>query len=227
MVVPTRTVSVAAVNDYELIVVGLSRLLSQFPDQLEVRERIVLGRTPLRNPVDVALYDTYGRVGIDDALRELVEHELIGAVAMFTLDLNERIVADARRAGAAGYISKALPARAIADAIVAVAHGETVMAGTPSPSPALDALDWPGKTDGLSERESQVLVLAAQGLTNREIAAALYLSPETIKGYLSQVFSKLGFRNRVQASSYVHRSSEFTRLEPDGGQMTAARAHMR
>jgi DNA-binding CsgD family transcriptional regulator len=189
-----RIVSVAAVNDYELIVAGLARLLAMFPDQLEVRERIVLDESPIDVPVDVALYDTYGRVEIDDALHELVAHEQIGAVAVFTLDLNEKLVADA---------------------LVRVANGEVVLAGPPSPLPAIDLLDWPGKADGLSERESQVVVLAAEGLTNREIARALYLSTETVKSYLSQVFTKLGFRNRVEASAYVHQADAFERVQAD------------
>lgn len=210
-----RIVSVAAVNDYELIVAGLARLLAMFPDQLEVRERIVLDESPIDVPVDVALYDTYGRVEIDDALHELVAHEQIGAVAVFTLDLNEKLVADAQRAGARGFISKALSGQAVADALVRVANGEVVLAGPPSPLPAIDLLDWPGKADGLSERESQVVVLAAEGLTNREIARALYLSTETVKSYLSQVFTKLGFRNRVEASAYVHQADAFERVQAD------------
>jgi DNA-binding NarL/FixJ family response regulator len=73
---------------------------------------------------------------------------------------------------------------------------------------------WPGKGDGLTERESQVLVLVAEGLSNREIAAALYLGVETIKGYMHQVFSKLALRNRVEATNYVHHSGAFVRHNP-------------
>jgi len=63
---------------------------------------------------------------------------------------------------------------------------------------------WPGRSAGLSKRESDVLALLAQGLTNREIAKAVFLSPETVKGYVAQIYSKLGVRNRVEASRFVH-----------------------
>ena len=79
----------------------------------------------------------------------------------------------------------------------------------------LDELDWPGKDEGLSERESQVLALVAEGLTNAEIGARLYLGAETVKTYLRQACSKLGFRNRVQAATYVARSQSFARHHPE------------
>lgn len=84
-----------------------------------------------------------------------------------------------------------------------------MVAGTPSPKAAHSDLAWPGKSVGLTERESQVVTLLAEGLTNREIAASLYLSAETVKSYVAQIFSKLEVRNRVEASSFVHKSPEF------------------
>jgi two-component system response regulator DesR len=62
---------------------------------------------------------------------------------------------------------------------------------------------------GLTERESQVLTLLAQGRTNREIAAGLYLSAETVKSYVAQIFAKIEVRNRVEATNFVHRTNEF------------------
>ena len=206
-------VKVAAVNDYELIVAGLARLLSHYSDRIEVCDRVILGE-PLQGPVDVALYDTYGRLGVaSTALRELASDDRIAHVAMFSLDLTARLIEDGREAGASGFISKALSGPEIAEAIQRVASGDEVIAASASPKPAMAQLDWPGKQDGLTERESQVVVLAAEGLSNREIAAALYLSVETVKGYMRQIFAKLGVRNRVQATNYVHRSGGFTRLE--------------
>ena len=95
-----------------------------------------------------------------------------------------------------------------------IADGEEVFAtGTSSP-PATDALAWPGKADGLTARESQVVVLAAEGLSNREIGVALYLSSETVKDHLHRVFTKVGLKNRAQAASYVHRSGAFATYQP-------------
>lgn len=208
-------VRVAAVNDYELIVAGVARMLEEFPDRLDVRDRIVIGDPIEGGPIDVALYDTYGRIGIaEPALRALVADPQITAVVVFSLDFPDQLVTDSLAAGADGFISKALAADAIADAIVRVAAGERVAALPPAPRPALEALDWPGKDDGLTERQSQVLVLLAEGLTNQEIADSLYLSIETVKNYLRSVYAKLEFRNRATATAYVHRSGAFTRYQP-------------
>jgi len=207
-------VRVAAVNDYELIVVGVAHLLSQYPLLLDVRDRIVIG-DPLDGPIDVALYDTYGRVGLaEPALRRLVADPDIAAVAVFSLDFPEQLVEESRAAGVAGFISKALDGQQVAEAIVAIAAGEDVFAVPTSTPRVPGTLDWPGREDGLSARQSQVLVLVAEGLTNPEIAAALYVSLETVKSHLRDVFAKLGFRNRVEATGYVTRSGAFTRYQP-------------
>ena len=124
-------------------------------------------------------------------------------------------------AGATGFVSKALPGDAIVDAIVRIAAGEEVeLAGTSSRSVEHE-LDWPGRADGLTERESQVLVLCAEGLTNREIAGALYVGVETVKSHLTNVYRRLGVRNRIQAATYVERAESFRRraapVPPGGG----------
>jgi two-component system, NarL family, response regulator LiaR len=200
---------VAVVNDYEIIVAGLAALLEQFPDRLEVVEQVVIGE-PITEPVDVALYDTYGRVGIAaPALRALHDTPEVQHVAMFSLDLGPDLIAEGRAAGAEGFISKALPAEEITRALVRVARGELVVAA-PSTSRAPSAtLAWPAKEEGLTERESQVLVLASEGLSNREIGAALYLSAETVKAHLRQIFRKLEVRNRVEATNFVRASTSF------------------
>lgn len=67
---------------------------------------------------------------------------------------------------------------------------------------------WPGKEAGLTERESQVLVLASEGLTNAEIGAALFLGRETVKTHLSRAYAKLGVRNRAGAVAFLLRPSD-------------------
>jgi DNA-binding NarL/FixJ family response regulator len=217
-------IAVASVNDYELIVEGVAAMLRRYPDRLVVRDRIVIGEL-VDGPVDVALYDTYGRVGIaEPALRALVSDDQVGRVAVFSLDFRPGLMEDAVAAGASGFISKALPGDEIADVLVRIAGGEYVeaigVADQPDQSSdasdrsALAVLEWPGKADGLSERESQVLVLCAEGLTNPEIAASLYVGLETVKSHLRNVYAKLGIRNRVAAASYVQRSGAFDRYQP-------------
>src|SRR5690242_5073741 len=135
-------------------------------------------------------------------------------VAIFSLDLRRELIEEARAAGASGFISKALSGDDIADALVRIAAGESLEAVGEAVHPAHEHLDWPGKHDGLSERESQALVLCAQGLTNREIATALYVGVETVKTHLRNVFAKLGLRNRVEATMFVQRSGAFVRYQP-------------
>jgi DNA-binding NarL/FixJ family response regulator len=203
------------VNDYEIVVAGLAAMLAS-QDPLEVCDAIVIGE-PLAAPVDVALYDTYGREGIaSGALRTLAATPEVKHVAVFTLDLHRDLIAEAQAAGARGFISKQLTGDAIADAVVWVSRGEVVVAAAPVPRSQRSARDWPGRAKGLSERESQVIVLAAEGLTNREIATALYLSPHTVKGYVSQALRKLELRNRVEAASFVRSHGPFARFERSG-----------
>jgi len=205
-------VRVAAVNDYELVVAGLAALLDRFPERIVCTDAVVIGE-PVLHRVDVALYDTYGRLGIGaDALRLLAAAPQIEHVAVFTLLVTDDLVEQSRAVGATGIISKGASGEEIAEAIVAVAHGEQVVVRAPASHAVDRALDWPGHEDGLTLRQSQVLALAAEGLTNREIAAALYLSLDTVKGHLSEAFARLGLRNRVEASSYVHRSQGFQRM---------------
>jgi DNA-binding NarL/FixJ family response regulator len=217
---PERRVRVAAVNDYEVVVEGLAAMLRRHEDRLDVRAAIIVG-SPIAEPVDVALYDTYGRQGIaSSALRTLVNTPEVDRVALFSIDLHPDLITEGRLAGASGFISKALTGDQIADAIVRIAAGEQVVAATPDAphDPRPEELAWPGRSEGLTERESEVLVLLAEGLSNREIATALYLSPETIKSYLRPIYAKLDVRNRVEATAYVHRSGAFQHQRRDPGE---------
>jgi DNA-binding NarL/FixJ family response regulator len=206
---------VAAVNDYELIIDGIGTMLGRFPEQITVAERIIIGERIDHPPIDVALYDTYGRVGIaGQALERLRRHRDVLHVAMFTLELGDELIEDARRHGATGFISKTLPAQRIVDAIVRVGRGQEVIARgvTITETPAIDELDWPGKDAGLTERESQTLVLASEGLTNPQIATALYVGKETVKTHLSRAYTKLGARNRAEAVRFLLEDGAFDRF---------------
>ena len=213
-------VRVAAVNDYDVVVAGLAQLLQRYPDRIVVADRFVIGETA-DNPVDVALYDTYGRTGSAvEAIEELIATPEISHVAMFSLHLAPELMDEARAAGVTGFIWKGLDGDAIADAVVRVGRGEMVVAvGVDDVAHDVGGHDWPGRATGLSERQSEVLALLATGLTNKEIAQVLYLSPETVKDYLRQAFHKIGVRNRVEAANFVSRERAFRadrRLLPPG-----------
>jgi DNA-binding NarL/FixJ family response regulator len=100
----------------------------------------------------------------------------------------------ARAAGAAGFISKDWPAREIAELVRAVGDGGEVFKQE-------QAADGPA----LTEREQEILELIAGGSTNREIAAALVLSPHTVKEHTSALYRKLGARNRIDAVQRARR----------------------
>jgi len=100
----------------------------------------------------------------------------------------------ALEAGAAGYLLKDAPSHQLADAI------RRVHAGTRVIDPALAADAW-SDADPLTDRERQVLRLAADGLSSADIAATLTLSEGTVRNYLSEAISKLGAQNRVEAAN--------------------------
>ncbi|HYJ21709.1 MAG TPA: response regulator transcription factor [Solirubrobacterales bacterium] len=99
----------------------------------------------------------------------------------------------ARAAGASGFISKDWSAADVVKAVRMVSLGTEVFADR-------GALDSP-----LSEREEEVLALIADGLTNKEIAGRLHLSPHTIKEHTSAIYRKLGVRNRAEATRQAQR----------------------
>jgi two-component system, NarL family, response regulator LiaR len=203
-----RPVSVAAVNDYELVVHGLAAMLGRFRDRVEVRDAIVVGE-PLDVPVDVALFDLYGRGrSAIEVIRLLAAVPDIGAVVVFSVEHDRRMMTAASEAGARGFISKGLPAEAIVDAIGKVAAGHQVEASARS-SVTNPSLSWPGKNLGLTARESEVLALVASGMTNSEIAQVLFLSHDTVKSHIRSVYVKLGIRNRVEASLFVNASDDY------------------
>jgi DNA-binding NarL/FixJ family response regulator len=141
------------------------------------------------------------------ATRAIVEARLpVRVLILTTFDLDEYVVG-ALRAGASGFLAKDVPAEDLVTAIRTVAAGEAVVAprilkrlldrfagALPDPNAAP-----PRALSGLTEREREVLVQVARGLSNAEIARALSVSETTIKTHVGHVLTKLGLRDRVQA----------------------------
>lgn len=124
---------------------------------------------------------------------ELKQRGLPSRVIILTTFARPGYLRRAMQAGAAGYLLKDSPAAALADAIRRVAAGQRVIA------PELATEAW-SEEDPLTDRERQVLRLAAEGSTGVEIAASLRLSEGTVRNYLSEAISKLGAGNRVEAA---------------------------
>jgi DNA-binding NarL/FixJ family response regulator len=140
-----------------------------------------------------------------EATRRIVQSGLDTKVLILTtFDLDEYVY-DALRAGASGFLLKDVTAPQLVDGIRVVAAGHSMLAPTVTRrlldrfAPNLPAGEDARPLESLTDRELEILTLLAQGLSNAELGARLYLSEPTIKTHLSSVFRKLGVRDRVQA----------------------------
>jgi len=205
-----KAVRVAVANDFELVVAGLATMLAPF-ERIEVCDSVLLGE-PVDSAVDGVLYDTFGRADLGfDELRRLRRQDKVGAIAIYTSNADARLVRAALDAGAAGVLSKALPAAALVDALVRVAAGEVVVQSGDAPGDGLDR-NWPGRSMGLTERQAEVVVLLLEGLTNAEIAEVLYVGLDTVKTHLRRAYRVLGVRNRAQAVARLLEDPGFGRF---------------
>ena len=146
--------------------------------------------------------------GLDgiEATKIVVEEGLAGHVLVLTTFDEDRIVYDALRAGASGFLLKTVPPAQLVEAVRIVAAGEALLAPAvtrrliedfvrrPPPGGSV-----PERLAALTDREREVLALIARGLTNSEIAARLYVSGATVKTHVNRILSKLDVRDRVQA----------------------------
>lgn len=196
-----KPIRVALVNDYMIVLEGLRALLRSSKPEIEIVE-IDVKKGP-RQTVDVTLLDTYGELqSLDERVRTLSADPSNGAIVVFSFSDRPEAVQHAMRAGAQGFISKAVPLQPIIDGIRAVAAGDRVVLTQRSQHAKIDdMLRWPGRDMGLTERESEILSLLPTGLTNRELGTNLYVSENTIKTHLRSLYGKLGVRNRAQAAS--------------------------
>ena len=193
------TVSVAVVDDYEIVVAGVAQMLEPFADRVAITE-IDANVHPSR-PVDIALYDTFAQGQVHHAdLVPLLRDPSIGKVAIYTWNFDPQLLAVARSRGLGGYLSKALPAEELADALVLVAGGDFVVS-EPAARKRLGG-DWPGRSLGLTGRESEVLALITQGYATRDIADMMYISPNSVKTHTKSLYRKLDVHSRTEAAMW-------------------------
>lgn len=211
-----RLPRVAVVNDYEVIVAGLASILAPFGDRVGIVDTFLIDEAP-NGTVDVALYDTFGRQGLEKPhLVRLLARPDVTRVAVYSFNFDETAVSNALDAGASGYLSKAAPAKELVDQLEAVARGTQVVGQAHRPGRSVrEDRGWPGRDLGLSEREAEVVALAALGRRNADIADALFVSVDTVKTHLARSFRKLGVHNRTELSALTHRRESFRRLLPD------------
>jgi NarL family two-component system response regulator LiaR len=216
MTEPTR---VLVADDHDLFRVGLASSLATY-DDIEIVAQASGGRMAIRLAAelrpDVVLMDLrMPHVHGFEATREILKADPAARVVALTVAASEADVAAAITAGASGYVLKDAP---IDDVVAAI---RAAMSGTAWLSPraaraVLDRMrreyvDPPPASKGLerelSPREVEVLELVARGLDNSEIAAELYISPRTAKNHVSNILSKLGVTNRIQAAVYWRRGA--------------------
>jgi two-component system response regulator DevR len=199
-------IGVFLVDDHEIVRRGVRELLEAEPDLEVVGEASsveeALARIPAVRPqvavLDVRLPDGNG-VALCRELRDL-QPDL--ACVMLTSFADDEALLDAVLAGAAGYVLKDVRGNALIEGIRTVAAGGSLL-DPRAASLVLERLRAPAKVDplaGLSEQERKILTLIGEGLTNREIAARLFLAEKTVKNYVSNVLTKLGLQRRTQVA---------------------------
>ena len=197
-VLPTaRPLTLAVVNDHELIVRGVAAMLVPFQDVIRVVELDV--DLPVTRPVDIALYDTFTRTNLgSDDLDDLCENPHIGRVVLYTWLLTEELVASARRRGVHSALHKSLDAEALVEALIAVQERRIEVIPFVE-EPSLASNSWPGRDQGLTARESEIIALVTNGLSNNEIAERTYLSINSVKSYIRTAYRTMGVTSRSRA----------------------------
>lgn len=193
------TVRVAVVDDYALVVAGVAKLLEPYRDRVRVVE-IDANKHP-DEPIDVAMYDAFaqGQAHHSD-VQPLLDDSDVDHVVMYTWNFAPQLIEAARDRSMSGYLAKSLPADQLVESIERIAHGEFVLSPPPpAPGRPQNRGDWPGRSLGLSERESEVLSLLTQGFDTRRIADTMYLSQNTIRTYFKSLYRKLDVNTRSAA----------------------------
>lgn len=193
-----NTVRVALVNDYEVVARGVVGMLRSYQNRIHVVELDL--NKQVSDYVDIALYDTFAATrGDRAAVRELVSNPLVELVVVYSWNLDPAHVEAALANGASGYISKGLSASRLVAALEAIhAGGERIHTGSRG-TPTVVAGDWPGREEGLTEREAEILALITQGLSNAEIAERTHLSINSIKTYIRSCYRRIGTNSRTNA----------------------------
>jgi len=211
------TISVLIADDQAMVRAGFAALLDAH-EGIRVAGQAATGAEAVtlaaRLDPDVILMDV--RMPELDgiaATRIVVEHDLAGRVLVLTTFDEDRIVYDAMRAGASGFLLKTVPPVQLVAAVRTVLEGDALLAPTVTrrliedftsrPAPGQDV---PERLAVLTERELEVLTLIARGRSNGEIARELFLSGATVKTHVNRVFSKLDVRDRVQAVVLAYES---------------------
>ncbi len=212
---PTRPLTLLVVDDHEVVRQGLVSLLGRRPEFQVVAEAGTVAESleaarrfePDLVVMDVRLPDGSGI----EACRDIRAEFPSTRVVMLTSYPDEEAVIAAIVAGASGYLLKQVRARDLVAALEAVGRGESLLDPAVT-GKVLDRMrriassDQSDELGALTQQERKILALVAEGQTNKEIAAEVFLSDKTVKNYVSSILAKLNLERRAQAAAYVART---------------------
>ena len=212
MSVPLRAAILLA-DDHAMVRRGLRLILDAQPDLRVVAEAgdgVEAVEQALAHEIDLAVLDITmpRRTGIQ-AAREIARRRPETRVLILSMHDNEEYLFEALSVGAAGYVLKSAVDTDLVGACRAALRGEAFL--YPAAVSALirghleRTRDAGGPFDPLSPRETEVVKLIAEGLTSREIAEVLVISPKTVERHRENVLDKLGLRDRVDITRYAIR----------------------
>jgi NarL family two-component system response regulator LiaR len=194
------TVSIALVDDHRVVARSLQAYLESFPD-LKVVGIAASGEELMEHLQEwrpqIVLQDLLMPGGIDgvETTRRICQQAPSVRVIALTASTDEARMMGVLRVGAAGYVRKDADPEILLAAVRAVARGKTYI----DPSVAKELVQAPAGSDDLTAREVEVLRQLALGQSNKEIAASLSVSEETVKTHVGHILAKLRVENRSQA----------------------------
>ncbi|GAA5075810.1 MULTISPECIES: response regulator [Nocardia] len=204
------------VDDHEIVRRGLIDLLEGDPELTVIGEAGDVAQAMARIPVlrpDVAVLDVRLPDGNGIELCRDLLAEVDGLRCLIlTSYTDEQAMLDAILAGASGYVVKNIKGMELAAAIKAVGAGRSLLdnrAAAALRARLRDSTpDDDGPLAGLTEQERRLLALLGEGLTNRQIAARMFLAEKTVKNYVSRLLAKLGMERRTQAAVLASKLGE-------------------
>jgi len=209
-----RPLRLLVVDDHEVVRQGLVALLDRrqgFEVVAEAGTAAEAVEQARRYEPDIVVMDVRLPDGSGvEACREIRAERAATRVVMLTSYPDEEAVLSAIVAGASGYLLKQVRARDLVAALEAVGRGESLLdpAVTEKVLERVRRIATGAAADdlaALTTQEQKILLLVAEGKTNKEIAAEVYLSDKTVKNYVSSILSKLNLERRAQAAAYMAR----------------------
>lgn len=215
-----RPLRLVVVDDHQMVLDGLNAMLQPYRHQVEIAgeastsEQAV--RMVTRHQPDIVLLDVrLGSLSGLDLCADIRRHHPTGKVVFLTVYDDEQYLYQALRLGAVGFLLKRIQGAELVGYLTRIHGGETIVDPALASRVAISAARlrsgefWPGAHLGLTQRESEVLALLVAGLSNRAIAAKLFVGEETVKSHARAIYRKLDVSDRTGAVAAALREGVF------------------